>query len=116
MSDQIPDPPTTSELAEIIRPLALTVTAAAAGIIWRWAEDAHQNKRFTWRLIVLDLASSIGIGMSAWGVAGWLDLPEAASVAIACGFGTLGRNGVIELILRLYGRNGRNSKHKGPDE
>lgn len=100
----------------MIRPLALTITAAAAGIIWRWAEDARQNKRFTWRRIALDLASSIGIGMSAWSVAGWLELPEVASVAIACGLGTLGRNGVIELILKFYGRNGHNSKHKGPDE
>lgn len=100
----------------MIRPLAITIGAAAAGIVWRWAEDARHGNRFTWRRIALDLGSSIGIGLTAWSVASWLDLPEVASVAIACGLGTLGRNGVVELILKFYGRNGHNSRHKRPEE
>lgn len=92
------------------RPLALTFIAAVSGIVWRWAEEYRSGERFTWRRVLFDLASSVGIGLSAWSVAGWLDLPETASAAIACGVGTLGRNGVIELILRWAGRHPEKKK------
>ena len=100
----------------MLRPLAMTVGAAASGIIWRWSEEYRSGERFTWRRILFDLASSVGIGLSAWSVTGWLDLPEAASVAIACGVGTLGRNGVIELVLRWRGLLDNNRKGKGDEK
>lgn len=97
----------------MLRPLAITVGAATSGIIWRWSEEYRSGERFTWRRILFDLASSIGIGLSAWSTTRWLDLPEAASVAIACGVGTLGRNGIIELVLRWRGLLDNNRKGRG---
>lgn len=101
--------PESTEWVEMLKPLILPIMSAVAGIIWRWSDDVRAGRRFTWRRVVVELPSAIGIGFTGHGVAIWLGLPDQAALALCAAFGHLGAQGVIDLLLRFH-RGDRSAK------
>jgi len=100
MSDS-PDP----ELVTVLKGLVGPIVAAAAGLLWRRAEEIRRGDKPSWRAWVLDAPSVVGIGLISGSIALWLGLPLLVAMGIACAIGHVGTQWLIAVLLpRLMDR------------
>ena len=84
-----------------IKGLLGPIGTSLLGLIWRRADEVRQGKRLTWRAIVLDLPSVVGIGIAAGAVVAWIGLPQEVALGLACVASHLGTDVIREKALPL---------------
>jgi len=105
MSDASPP-----DLCLSIKALLGPIATSLLGLIWRRADEVRQGKRLTWRAILLDLPSVVGIGIAAGAVVAWIGLPHEVALGLACVASHLGtdyiREKALPIVLRRLGLTG----------
>lgn len=106
MATETPSPDLWLSLKGLLGPIATSLL----GLIWRRADEVRQGKRLTWRAILLDLPSVVGIGVAAGAVVAWMGLPHEVALGLACIASHLGtdylRERALPAVLRRLGLSG----------
>lgn len=100
MSEQPPSP----ELAVLAKAMLGPVLSAIAGLVVRWTDDVAKGHQLTWRRLIVETPSAVGLGIMGGGLAAWLQAPPEAGWALAALLGHLGTQGVINTLMRWRGR------------
>ena len=75
------------------------VATSLLGLAWRRADEVRRGKRLTWRAVLLDLPSVLGIGIAAGAVVAWIGLPHEVALGLACVASHLGTDYIREKLL-----------------
>lgn len=81
--------------------------SAAVGISMRLAQDLADGTRWSWRRLLLEVPSVVGIAVACAGAAEWLHLSTTAASGMAAIAGYVGPKVIVSLIARKVGKVGQ---------